>query len=106
MNSEDIESSFDSPTADVATASKDDDMEAVASEPASKPMVAVRPTDAAMLAMDADAASKGYGKAYAAFGGGREGLEACTASENPTFWSILCCHRTKHVPWWMCTAVL
>lgn len=82
MESEDIDSSFDSPATDVATASKDGDMEAVASEPPSKPLVAVRPTDAAVVEMDAEAASKGYGKAYAAFGGSREGLEACAASES------------------------
>ena len=82
MDGEDPDSSFESPAADVASSSKDDDMEAVASEPtSSKPAVAVRPTDAAVLEMDAEAASKGYGKAFAAFGGGREGLEACAASE-------------------------
>ena len=83
LDSEDIDSSFDSPSADVASASKDDDMEAIATESSSsRPAVAVRPTDAAIVQMDADAASQGFGKAYAAFGGGREGLEACAASES------------------------
>lgn len=39
--------------------------------------------DGAMLAAahKAEAAAKGYGKLYGAFGGGREGLEACAAGE-------------------------
>lgn len=80
-DSEDIDSSFDAPS-DVAAASLDDDMENVAAEPKqARPAVAIKPTDEAVLQMEAEANSKGYGKAYAAFGGGREGLEACAASE-------------------------
>ena len=64
-------------------------METIATESSSsRPSVAVRPTDAAIVQMDAEAASKGFGKAYAAFGGGREGLEACAASEH----FVLTCH--------------
>lgn len=31
--------------------------------------------------LQAEAAAKGYGRLYAVFGGGREGLEACAAGE-------------------------
>ena len=83
MGSEDIDSSFDA-SSDVAAASLDDDMEAVAAEPRlAKPAVAIKPSDEAVVQMEAEAASKGYGKAYAAFGGGKEGLEACAACELP-----------------------
>ena len=34
-----------------------------------------------MVALEKEAREQGYGKLYAAFGGGREGLEACAAGE-------------------------
>ena len=46
-------------------------------------VVAPQQSPAELQALEAEAASKGYGKMYAAFGGGREGLEACAASELP-----------------------
>jgi len=36
-----------------------------------------------LQAMKAEAAARGYGKLYAAFGGGRAGLEACAAGMRP-----------------------
>ncbi|KAL0051060.1 hypothetical protein WJX82_001248 [Trebouxia sp. C0006] len=61
--------------------SKDDDMEAVGAEPGKQQSAGVVISAAIQSAsqMDAEASQKGYGKAYAAFKGGREGLEACAA---------------------------
>lgn len=76
-----------SPTADTsvdvpASESRDDNMEAVGAEPGrQQAAVAVHVADQTVFDMDEEASRKGYGKAYAAFGGGREGLEACAASE-------------------------
>jgi len=63
--------------------SKDDDMEAVGAEPGKQQSAGVVISAAIQSAsqMDAEASQKGYGKAYAAFKGGREGLEACAASK-------------------------
>ena len=67
-----------------ATASGDDNnMEAVAAEPQqATEAVAVSSPSETSAEMEEEANKKGYGKAYAAFGGGREGLEACAASES------------------------
>ena len=63
--------------------SKDDDMEAVGAEPSKQQNAGVAISAASQSAsqMDEEASQKGYGKAYAAFNGGREGLEACAASK-------------------------
>ena len=75
----DLDSSLDVPS----TESRDGDMEAVAAEPAQQQQAAVgvsrvQPPSAEL---QEEGAKKGYGQAYAAFGGGREGLEACAASK-------------------------
>lgn len=76
---DDLDSSLDEPVAE----SRDDDMESVGSEPAEqqKAAVVVATPSQSSSEMDEEANKKGYGKAYAAFGGGREGLEACAASK-------------------------
>ena len=77
-----------------ATESRDDDMEAVASEPAQQqPAVAVDDSKQTTAELEEEAGRKGYGRAYAAFGGGKEGLEACAASKFLTccFLWALCC---------------
>ena len=58
-------------------------MEAVAAEPPKQQNSAVAMSSLSQTSaeMEAEANQKGYGRAYAAFGGGREGLEACAASE-------------------------
>ncbi len=74
---DDVDSSLDLPV----TESRDDDMESVAAEPPKqKAAVAIKAPSQSASQMDEEAGKKGYGKAYAAFGGGREGLEACAAS--------------------------
>lgn len=94
--------------------SKDDDMEAVGAEPGKQQSAGVVISAAIQSAsqMDAEASQKGYGKAYAAFKGGREGLEACAASKpdlissylisphlnSPTLpHSIWCCLHSSHL---------
>lgn len=79
LDDEELDSSLDLPV----TESKDDDMESVGAEPArqQKAAVAIRAASQSAFQMDEEANQKGYGKAYAAFGGGREGLEACSASK-------------------------
>ena len=65
-----------------ATESRDDDMEAVASETAEQqPAVSVNESKQTTAELEEEASKKGYGRAYAAFGGGKEGLEACAASK-------------------------
>ncbi|KAL0038670.1 hypothetical protein WJX79_002562 [Trebouxia sp. C0005] len=75
------EDELDSSVDLMVTDSKDDDMEAVGAEPAKQHSAGVAISTAIQSAsqMDAEASQKGYGKAYAAFKGGREGLEACAA---------------------------
>lgn len=72
------------PWDDVPTAaSGDDNMEAVAAEPQQPTeAVAVSSPGETSAEMEEEANKKGYGKAYAAFGGGRDGLEACAASKS------------------------
>jgi len=79
VDDDDLDSSVDL----MVTESKDDDMEAVGAEPAKQQSAGVAISAAIQSAaqMDAEAGQKGYGKAYAAFKGGREGLEACAASK-------------------------
>lgn len=57
-------------------------MEEEAADPPQQPTEAVKISspDQTSSEMEEEAVKKGYGKAYAAFGGGREGLEACAAS--------------------------
>ncbi len=50
------------------------------------PPVSIAPklkfTSEETTALEKEAGDKGYGKLYAAFGGGKEGLEACAAGAN------------------------
>ncbi|KAL3138383.1 hypothetical protein ABBQ32_006185 [Trebouxia sp. C0010 RCD-2024] len=63
-----------------ATASGEDNMQAVAAEPQQPTeAVAVSSLGETSAEMEEEANKKGYGRAYAAFGGGRDGLEACAA---------------------------
>lgn len=59
-------------------------MEAVAAEPTEQATEAVQMSSPSETSaqMEEEANKKGYGKAYAAFGGGKEGLEACAASKS------------------------
>ena len=86
------EDELDSSVDLMVTDSKDDDMEAVGAEPAKQHSAGVAISTAIQSAsqMDAEASQKGYGKAYAAFKGGREGLEACAASKTHLISSHLC----------------
>lgn len=66
-----------------ATASGEDNMQAVAAEPQQPTeAVAVSSLGETSAEMEEEANKKGYGRAYAAFGGGRDGLEACAASKS------------------------
>ena len=58
-------------------------MEAVGAEPPKQQnsAVALNSLSPSSAEMEAEANQKGYGRAYAAFGGGKEGLEACAASK-------------------------
>lgn len=62
-------------------------MEQEAAEAPQQPTEAVKlnSPDQTSTEMEEEAVKKGYGKAYAAFGGGREGLEACAASRSSLF---------------------
>lgn len=62
-------------------------MEEEAAEALQQPTEAVKldSPDQTSTEMEEEAVKKGYGKAYAAFGGGREGLEACAASRSSLF---------------------
>ena len=96
VDEDELESSVDS----MVMESKDDDMEAVGSEPAKYQSAGVAISAAIQSAsqMDAEASQKGYGKAYAAFKGGREGLEACAASKTHLVSSHLTSpHLTPHL---------
>jgi len=79
VEEDDLDSSVDA----MVMESKDDDMEAVGAEPSKQQNAGVAISAASQSAsqMDEEASQKGYGKAYAAFNGGREGLEACAASK-------------------------
>ena len=59
-------------------------MEEEAAEPPKQPKETVKLSSPSQdsAEMEEEASKKGYGKAYAAFGGGREGLEACAASKS------------------------
>lgn len=64
--------------------SMDANMEEETAEPPKQPKEAVKLSSPSQNSaeMEEEAGKKGYGKAYAAFGGGREGLEACAASKS------------------------
>ena len=87
VEEDDLDSSVDA----MVMESKDDDMEAVGAEPSKQQNAGVAISAASQSAsqMDEEASQKGYGKAYAAFNGGREGLEACAASKTHLFSSHL-----------------
>jgi hypothetical protein len=67
-----------------ADAAEAGELQAAAEQPEQEqpqlPVVPVVPAER-FAELEAEAASKGYGKLYATFGGGREGLEACAAVE-------------------------
>ena len=66
-------------------------MEQETAEPPKQPTEAVKLSSPSqnLAEMEKEASKKGYGKAYAAFGGGREGLEACAASKSPlSLWPL------------------
>jgi hypothetical protein len=48
--------------------------------------------DAQRAQWEAEAAANGYGKLYAAFGGGKEGLEACAAGRPCSYFKNNCLH--------------
>lgn len=86
MCDESIDSSTEgqAPWDDVSvTQSQDANMEEETAEPPKQAKEAVKLSSPSqnLAEMEAEASKKGYGKAYAAFGGGREGLEACAASK-------------------------
>ena len=83
-----VDSSIDGPAPwdneEPVAQSQEDNMEAAAAEPLRQAEEAVGMSSPSQTTteMDEEAGKKGYGKAYAAFGGGREGLEACAASKS------------------------
>lgn len=87
IHDESVDSSSDGPAPPddvLVSQSQDANMEEETAESPKQRKEAVKLSSPSQSSaeMEEEAGKKGYGKAYAAFGGGREGLEACAASKS------------------------
>ena len=73
------------PDSELPIPSSDDEEGSCSGSTAQPPLAAAAaaaaPLPASLAELESEAKAKGYGKLYAAMGGGREGLEACVAVE-------------------------
>ena len=105
LTQDDLDLSLDSPVSSLdfpVTESRDGDMEKMGAEPAQETAaVTLSSPSQSASEMEQEANAKGYGKAYAAFGGGRDGLEACAASKciPPETSNLSCWYMFAQVRW-------